>query len=119
MDLRGMEKGLALAGSVVMLNLCPCNIDFLLLPRLSIRARPQLFRIYPFSVSYFVSSVSFTRVTVYHTYLEVEVLYPRSLLAVWVSWLGGVLTDVLASVPLMSSCSRIHLSPLHVLLLLV
>ena len=27
-DLRGMEEGLALAGSVVTLNLYPCNIDF-------------------------------------------------------------------------------------------
>jgi len=38
--------------------------------------------------------VNLTLVTVYHTYLEMEVLYPRSLLAVWVFMVGRVITDV-------------------------
>jgi len=96
-----MEEGLALAGSVV---IYPCNIDFLLSSRLSIRTRLRLSRIYPLSVPYFVSSVYFTRVTVYHMSLEIEVLYPWSLLAVWVShgWEDVLVT---CSVPLMC-CSR-------------
>ena len=57
--------------------------------------------------------MNFTRVTVYHTCLEIEVLYPWSLLAVWV-FMGhnGRFSECSVCVVVHSSIMR---SPIHVL----
>jgi hypothetical protein len=64
-----------------------------------------------------MSSVFCTRVTVYHnTSIEIEVLYPRSLLAVWVfhDWEGynGCSKDVFRSVDVLF----VVRGPIHVLI---